>query len=68
MHLLLITAHCRYDDPESPYSVGCVLEFESLEVFKKAAGAPEAAEIFGDIVNFSDEKPVIITGEVKATS
>ncbi|KAF1975123.1 hypothetical protein BU23DRAFT_552546 [Bimuria novae-zelandiae CBS 107.79] len=55
----------QYDDPESPYSVGCLLEFNSLDSFKKAGAGPEAKEVFGDIPNFSDEQPSIIAGEVK---
>ncbi|KAK7191667.1 hypothetical protein DPSP01_008107 [Paraphaeosphaeria sporulosa] len=75
-HMPLVTKHwtqhglkkytvTQYDDPESPYSVGCVLEFESLEEFKKAGAAPEAKEVFADIDNFSNEKPSIVAGEVK---
>ncbi|KAF2442188.1 ethyl tert-butyl ether degradation EthD [Karstenula rhodostoma CBS 690.94] len=39
----------QYDDPESPYSIGAVLEFDSLDAFKK----------------FSNEHPTIIAGEIK---
>lgn len=68
VHPFSCTDRSRYDDPESPYSVGCVLEFDSMDSFKKAGASPEAAEIFGDIPNFSNEKPSIIAGEVTGTS
>lgn len=55
----------RYDDPASTYSVGCVLEFESKEHFQKAGASEEAKAVFGDIDNFSNEKPTIVAGEVK---
>lgn len=45
--------------------MGCVLEFDSLDKFKKAGSAPESAQVFADIPNFSSEKPAIIAGEVK---
>jgi hypothetical protein len=45
-----------------------VLEFDSLEMIKKATDSPGAAEVFDDIENFSSEKPTIMTGEVQGTS
>ncbi|KAF9735940.1 hypothetical protein PMIN06_006835 [Paraphaeosphaeria minitans] len=57
----------QYDDPESPYSVACVLEFESLEAFKKAGAGSEGKEVFADIDNFASEQPSLMVGEVKET-
>ncbi|KAJ4345427.1 uncharacterized protein N0V89_011557 [Didymosphaeria variabile] len=58
----------QYEDPESPYSVGCVLEFDSMDSYKKAGAGPEKDEVFGDIPNFSNEKPTLFAGEVTGTS
>lgn len=49
-----------------PYSVQAVMHWESLEAFQKASAA-HGEEVLGDIVNFSSEKPVLITGEVVQT-
>lgn len=39
-----------------------------MEEFQKAGGSPEAAEIMGDIKNFSNKDPTIMAGEVVAES
>ncbi|KAJ4288155.1 hypothetical protein N0V90_012172 [Kalmusia sp. IMI 367209] len=49
---------------DAPYTVGCLLEWESIEAFKKAGAGPEAADVFGDIPKFSNEKPTLIAGEL----
>lgn len=33
--------------------------------FQKAASGPEAKTVLGDIPNFSDKDPVIVTGSVE---
>jgi len=54
--------------PESPYSVGCVMDFESIAAYQNATAAPEAAEVMSDIKNYSSEQPIIAAGEVVASS
>lgn len=62
-----ITQFSGTTDPSvpSPHSVEAKLEFESMEKFKEA-GEAAGAEVFGDIPNFTDRKPVILIGETKA--
>ena len=51
-------------DADAPWTYGCTLEFESLEGFEKAGQTEGAKTVMGDIVNFSNEKPVLAKGEV----
>ena len=44
------------------------MDWESMDGFKKAGASSAAAEVFGDIPNFSSEQPIIIAGEVTGTS
>jgi uncharacterized protein (TIGR02118 family) len=46
------------------YQTVCTLHFDSVEAFQGAL-APHAAEIMGDIANYTDAQPVIQIGEVK---
>ena len=46
------------DGAKPPYSMVALLEFESMEAFGSAA-AQHGAELFGDIPNFTDAKPVV---------
>jgi uncharacterized protein (TIGR02118 family) len=46
------------------FQVLCHLGFDSVETFQ-AAFAPHAAEIMGDIGNYTSAQPVIQIGEVK---
>lgn len=54
--------------PDAPHCVQATLEFGSMEEFKKAGGGPEAAEVMGDIKNFSDKDPLLMPGDVVGTS
>ena len=54
--------------PESPYCVQATLEWGSMDDFKAAAGHESAKEVMGDIKNFSDKEPVLMSGEVVGTS
>ncbi|KAK6434743.1 hypothetical protein LTR95_009071 [Oleoguttula sp. CCFEE 5521] len=49
---------------DADYSVQATLEWGSKAEFDKAAGGEHTAEIMGDVPNFSDGKPILITGEV----
>lgn len=55
---------------EQPYSVQATLVWEhadgALQAFK-AAGDAHAAEIMGDVKNFSSEQPILLTGGVVGT-
>src|ERR1041385_1914391 len=46
------------------YQCVCNLHFDSVEAFQ-AAFAPHAAEIMGDIGNYTDAQPTVQIGEVK---
>lgn len=49
---------------EGPYSISCVMEFESSEGFGKAIQDKGTAEVMKDVENFSSEKPVLVAGEI----
>jgi len=51
-----------------PYAVQATLEFGSKEDFEKAGASPEAKEVMGDVPNFSDKEPVLMLGDIVATS
>ncbi|KAG4263049.1 hypothetical protein FPRO03_10412 [Fusarium proliferatum] len=51
----------------APFQVQATLEWESLEVFEKAAASEAAAAVFGDIKNFYDGNPVLLKGPVVAS-
>jgi uncharacterized protein (TIGR02118 family) len=46
------------------YTTVCHLHFDSVEAFQ-GAFAPHAAEIMGDIANYTDVQPVVQISEVK---
>jgi uncharacterized protein (TIGR02118 family) len=46
------------------YTCVCTLTFDSVEAFQ-AAFAPHAAEIMGDIANYTDVQPGVQISEVK---
>ena len=50
------------DGGEAPYRVMTLMTFRSLQDFQSAAGA-HAAEIIGDVPNFTDAPPVIQISE-----
>lgn len=54
----------KFDD-ESPYTVQATLEWGSVDDFKKAASDQDALNaIMGDVKNFSNTTPKLMTGEV----
>ena len=46
------------------YTAVCQLQFESVEAFQKAFG-PHAAEIMGDIKNYTDVQPIVQISNVR---
>jgi uncharacterized protein (TIGR02118 family) len=46
------------------YQCICNLHFDSVDAFQAAFG-PHAAEIMGDIPNYTDAQPLVQIGEVK---
>ena len=46
------------DGAKPTYAMMALLEFESMDAFQRAA-ARHGAELFGDIPNFTDAKPVV---------
>ncbi|KAI0477419.1 hypothetical protein GGR56DRAFT_637242 [Xylariaceae sp. FL0804] len=55
----------HYTDPSATYCVQALLDWDSAEAWEKAAGSSEGATVFGDIDNFSDQKPQTLVGEIK---
>ena len=53
---------------DSPYCVQATLEWGSLDDFQKAATSDSAKEVLGDVPNFSDKDPVLMSGDVVGTS
>ena len=50
------------------YAFGSVVSWENEEGMKEAFGSPEAAEIMGDVPNFSNVQPIFLLGQIlKAT-
>ena len=49
-------------DEDAPFQVEAKLEWKDQEGFGKAA-TEAAAEVFGDIENFTDVKPTLMVGE-----
>ncbi|KAK5171808.1 uncharacterized protein LTR77_003444 [Saxophila tyrrhenica] len=53
---------------DSPYSVQATLEWGSMEDFQKAASSETAAKVMGDVPNFTDGSPTLMSGDVVGTS
>ena len=49
---------------DAAYSVQATLQFADLETFQKAASGEAAKAIFGDVPNFSNQQPTLLTGKV----
>lgn len=53
---------------DADYLVQATLEWGDLSNFQTAASSESAKEIMGDIENFSDKQPILISGEDVGTS
>lgn len=53
---------------DAPYSVCCLLDFESVEAFQKAAEGPETKEVLADVKNFTSAEPILMPGNIVGTS
>lgn len=53
---------------DAAFSVQATLEWGDIGQFQKAAGSESAAEVMGDIKNFTDSQPTLISGDVVGTS
>lgn len=53
---------------DAPYCVQATLEWGSLSEFQKAATSDSAKEVLGDVPNFSDKDPILMSGDVVGTS
>ena len=53
---------------DAPYQVQASLKWKSVEDFNAAAASEDAKAIFGDIKNFTSAEPVLLKGEVVASS
>ncbi|KAM5341199.1 hypothetical protein ACJ41O_015308 [Fusarium nematophilum] len=52
----------------SPYQVQATLKWKSVDEFNTAAAGEGAKAVFGDIKNFTSAEPVLLKGEVVASS
>ncbi|KAI1441929.1 hypothetical protein F5Y02DRAFT_397868 [Annulohypoxylon stygium] len=52
----------QYTDPESPYAVQALLEWDDVAQWEIASKAPEAGPVFADIPNFTDVMPDRLQG------
>jgi len=50
------------------YQAGARIDWKSREAIEAAASGPEAAEVMGDIVHYTDAKPTVLTGRQLARS
>ncbi|CAK4034733.1 Hypothetical predicted protein [Lecanosticta acicola] len=57
-----------YFPDDAPYSVQATLEWGSVKDFQEAASSEEAKTVLGDVSNFSNKDPVILTGDVPFAS
>lgn len=51
------------DGGEPPFPAQALLRFSSVEAFQAAIGGEHAAEILGDIANFTDVQPIVQVNE-----
>lgn len=56
------------DGAKPAYSVCAVLTWGAAEDVGKAMGSPEAPAVMGDIPNFSNKQPILLAGEMLASS
>lgn len=47
-----------------PYAIQTTMLWESLESFQKASSAEDSAAVFADVPNFTNVKPVLLSGGV----
>ncbi|KAH9907526.1 hypothetical protein F4778DRAFT_722317 [Xylariomycetidae sp. FL2044] len=57
----------HYTNEDAPYCVQAIMEWEDASNWAKASGGQEAKEIFDDVAKFSDKKPSVLVGEIKAS-
>lgn len=50
------------------YQAGARIDWETSEAVEAAASGPEAAEVMGDIVHYTDAKPTVLTSRLVARS
>lgn len=53
---------------DAPYQVQATLRWKSLDDFNAAAAGEAAKTIFGDIPNFTTAQPILLKGDVIASS
>lgn len=51
-------------DGSKPYSVQAILTWKDEESLKNALAGGEAATVFGDVPNFSNQSPLFVAGKV----
>lgn len=47
---------------DAPHQVQCTLRWNKVDDFDAAAAGPAAAEVFGDIKNYTTGTPVVLKG------
>lgn len=55
-------------DGSQPYSIGAILTWESADGIRKALTGEEAAEVMGDVKNYTNKNPVFLLGDVVGAS
>lgn len=53
---------------DAPYQVQATLKWDSIESWEKAAAGEETKAVFADLPNFTEAKPIVLKGEVSASS
>ncbi|QIW97991.1 hypothetical protein AMS68_003509 [Peltaster fructicola] len=58
----------KIGDADAPFIVQATLEWASMDEFKSASSGDTAKTVFGDIPNFCDKQPTVLTGSVVGQS
>jgi len=53
---------------DSPYSVQATIEWGSIDEFQKAASSDTVSKVMGDVPNFTDGSPTVMSGDVVGSS
>ncbi|KAG9196780.1 hypothetical protein G6514_004562 [Epicoccum nigrum] len=51
-------------DESAPYSIHLLMEWADREGFNNAWHDPATQEVMADVENFSNEKPILISGDI----
>ncbi|TQS33795.1 hypothetical protein Golomagni_05849 [Golovinomyces magnicellulatus] len=54
--------------PGAPYQIQATLKFSSVSAWQAASSGESSKPVFGDIPNFTEAQPVVLTGTHQASS